>query len=111
MNNTMSAAIAEVAQAPLVVRSIPRPVPGNGQVLIKVQAVGINPLDTKIATGGGAHARQPLPAVLGIDLAGTVLELGEGVDDFVPGQEVFGMAGGIGVPRVPWPNTLSSMLA
>ncbi len=96
MNNTMSAAIAEVAQAPLAVRFIPRPVPGNGQVLIKVQAVGINPLDTKIATGGGAHARQPLPAVLGIDLAGTVLELGEGVDDFIPGQEVFGMAGGIG---------------
>ena len=96
MNNTMFAAVAEAAQAPLVVRPLARPVPGKGQVLIKVQAVGINPLDTKIAAGGAAHARQPLPAVLGIDLAGTVVERGEGVDDFTPGDEVFGMAGGIG---------------
>lgn len=96
MNNTMFAAIAQTAQTPLVVRHIPRPVPGKGQVLIRVHAAGINPLDTKIAAGGGAHARQPLPAVLGIDLAGTVVELGEGVHDFAPGDDVFGMAGGIG---------------
>ena len=96
MNNTMSAAVAETAQAALIVRSISRPIPGKGQVLIKVHAAGINPLDTKIAAGGGAHARQPLPAVLGIDLAGTVVERGEGVNDFAPGDGVFGMAGGIG---------------
>jgi len=96
MTHTMFAAVAETARAPLVIRPLSRPVPGQGQVLIKVHAAGINPLDTKIATGGGAHARQPLPAVLGIDLAGTVVELGEGVDDFAPGDEVFGMAGGIG---------------
>ena len=34
--------------------------------------------------------------MLGLDLAGTVVELGEAVDGFTPGQEVFGMAGGIG---------------
>jgi len=96
MNTTMFAAVAEMAQAPLVIRPVSRPVPGQGQVLIKVHAVGINPLDTKIAAGGGAHARQPLPAILGIDLAGTVVELGEGVDTFAPGDDVFGMAGGIG---------------
>lgn len=96
MNNTMSAAVAETAQAALIVRSVSRPIPGEGQVLIKVHAAGINPLDTKIAAGGGAHARQPLPAVLGIDLAGMVVERGEGVNDFAPGDEVFGMAGGIG---------------
>ena len=95
-NTTMFAAVAEVAQAPLVVRPVSRPAPGQGQVLIKVHAVGVNPLDTKIAAGGGAHARQPLPAILGIDLAGTVVELGEGVDTFAPGDDVFGMAGGIG---------------
>lgn len=96
MNQTMLAAIAESAQTPLVVRHIARPVPGKGQVLVRIHAAGINPLDTKIAIGAGAHARQELPAVLGLDLAGTVVELGEAVDGFTPGQEVFGMAGGIG---------------
>ncbi|WP_409281928.1 zinc-dependent alcohol dehydrogenase family protein [Pseudomonas putida] len=96
MNQTMLSAIAESAQTPLVVRHIARPVPGKGQVLVRIHAAGVNPLDTKIAIGAGAHARQELPAVLGLDLAGTVVELGEAVDGFTPGQEVFGMAGGIG---------------
>lgn len=96
MNQTMLAAIAESAQTPLVVRHIARPVPGKGQVWVRIHAAGVNPLDTKIAIGAGAHARQELPAVLGLDLAGTVVELGEAVDGFTPGQEVFGMAGGIG---------------
>ena len=95
MNQTMLAAIAESAQTPLVVRHIARPVPGKGQVLVRIHAAGVNPLDTKIAIGAGAHARQELPAVLGLDLAGTVVELGEAVAGFTPGQEVFGMAGGI----------------
>lgn len=96
MNQKMLAAIAESAQAPLVVRHIARPVPGKGQVLIRVHAAGVNPLDTKIASGAGTHARQALPAVLGVDLAGKVVELGEAVEGLMPGQEVFGMAGGIG---------------
>ncbi|MCE5977852.1 zinc-dependent alcohol dehydrogenase family protein [Pseudomonas sp. JR33AA] len=96
MNQTMLAAIAESAQTPLAVRHIARPVPWKGQVLVRIHAAGVNPLDTKIAIGAGAHARQALPAVLGLDLAGTVVELGEAVDGFTPGQEVFGMAGGIG---------------
>ena len=96
MNQSMLAAIAESAQAPLAVRQIDRPVPGKGQVLVRVHAAGVNPLDTKIAAGAGAHARQALPAVLGLDLAGTVIELGEAVDGFTLGQEVFGMPGGIG---------------
>ncbi|WP_432669326.1 zinc-dependent alcohol dehydrogenase family protein [Pseudomonas umsongensis] len=96
MNHFMLAAIAESAQAPLAVRQIDRPVPGKGQVLVRVHAAGVNPLDTKIAAGAGAHARQALPAVLGLDLAGTVIELGEAVESFTQGQEVFGMPGGIG---------------
>lgn len=96
MNQTMLAAIAESAQAPLAVRQMARPVPTKGQVLVRVHAAGVNPLDTKIATGAGAHARQALPAVLGLDLAGIVVEVGEAVEGFAPGQEVFGMAGGIG---------------
>jgi NADPH:quinone reductase len=96
MNHSMLAAIAETAQTPLAVRHIACPVPAKGQVLVRVHAAGVNPLDTKIATGAGAHARQELPAVLGLDFAGTVIELGEAVEGFAPGQAVFGMAGGIG---------------
>ncbi|AMT89125.1 MULTISPECIES: zinc-dependent alcohol dehydrogenase family protein [Pseudomonas] len=96
MKHSMLAAIAESAQSPLAIRHIDRPVAGKGQVLVKVHAAGVNPLDTKIASGAGAHARQTLPAVLGLDLAGTVVEVGEAVDGFTPGQEVFGMPGGIG---------------
>jgi NADPH:quinone reductase-like Zn-dependent oxidoreductase len=73
-----------------------RPTPGKGEVLVRVHAAGVNPLDTKIATGAAAHARQPLPAVLGLDLAGTVVELGEATEGFAIGDDVFGMAGGIG---------------
>lgn len=73
-----------------------RPQPAPGQVLVRIHASGVNPLDTKIRAGKGAHARQPLPAVLGMDLAGVVEAVGEGVSAFRPGDAVYGMAGGIG---------------
>ena len=41
-------------------------------VRVRVAVAGVNPLDTKIRLGKAAHARQPLPAVLGLDMAGTV---------------------------------------
>jgi NADPH:quinone reductase-like Zn-dependent oxidoreductase len=53
-------------------------------------------LDTKIRAGKAAHAKQPLPAVLGLDMAGTVEEVGTGVTAFQPGDEVYGMVGGVG---------------
>lgn len=74
----------------------PRPVPAANQVLVRIAASGVNPLDTKIHAGKAAHARQPLPAVLGLDMAGTVEEVGPGVSTFRPGDEVFGMVGGVG---------------
>jgi len=63
---------------------------------VRVHASGLNPLDIKISNGAPAHAKQPLPAVFGLDLAGTVVELCDAVDGFAIGDEVFGMAGGIG---------------
>ena len=65
-------------------------------VRIRIAAAGVNPLDTKIRAGKAAHARQPLPAVLGLDMAGTVEEVGAKVISFKPGDEVYGMAGGVG---------------
>jgi NADPH:quinone reductase-like Zn-dependent oxidoreductase len=56
----------------------------------------VNPLDGKIRAGQAGHARQPLPAVLGMDLAGVVDSVGEGVNGWAPGDEVYAMATGIG---------------
>jgi NADPH2:quinone reductase len=66
------------------------------QVLVRIHASGVNPLDTKVRAGKAAHARQPLPAVLGLDLAGTVEQTGPGVTTFKPGDDAYGMAGGVG---------------
>jgi NADPH:quinone reductase len=74
----------------------PRPLPGKNQALVRVFASGINPLDTKIRAGKADHARQPLPAVLSLDMAGIVEEVSDGVTAFRPGDEVFGMVGGVG---------------
>jgi NADPH2:quinone reductase len=76
--------------------NLPRPEPGAGQVLVRVCASGVNPLDTKIRAGKAAHARQALPAVLGLDMAGVVEDVGPDVSTFRPGEEVYGMVGGVG---------------
>lgn len=68
----------------------------NKHVLVRIAASGINPLDTKIRGVKAAHAQQPLPAVLGLDMAGTVEEVGPDVAGFKPGDEVYGMVGGVG---------------
>ena len=56
----------------------------------------MNPLDTKIRAGAAAHSQVSVPAILGIDLAGTVVEVGPGVTRFDVGHEVFGMVAGVG---------------
>lgn len=92
----MKALIVEYAQGPFTITDVPKPVPGPGEVLVKIHASGVNPLDTKIWAAAAAHARHPLPAVLGIDLAGTIEALGAGVETFAIGDEVYGMTGGVG---------------
>lgn len=92
----MRALMVDSANGPLRLASIQRPVPGAGQVLVRIKASGLNPLDGKIRAGQAAHARQPLPAVLGIDLAGVVEGVGAGVGGWLPGDEVYAMATGIG---------------
>lgn len=75
---------------------VSRPEPRAGEVLAKIAASGVSLLDTKIRAGKAAHAKQPLPAVLGLDMAGTVVEVGSGATLFQPGDEVYGMVGGVG---------------
>ncbi|WP_158943535.1 zinc-dependent alcohol dehydrogenase family protein [Granulicella sp. S190] len=92
----MRAYVVERPDAEFSVVDLPRPVPLSGQVLVRVHASGVNPLDTKIRAGKAPHAKQPLPAVLGLDMAGVVEEIGDGVTSFRPGDEVYGMVGGVG---------------
>ena len=96
MTKTMKAAILETYGKPFRIVDIPVPAPGPGDVLVRIAASSVNPLDTKIHTGAAEHARHLLPAILGIDLAGTVEAVGSAVTDFRPGDEVYGMAGGVG---------------
>jgi NADPH:quinone reductase-like Zn-dependent oxidoreductase len=93
---SMLALVLQAFEAPLRLTELPRPVPGKGEVLVRVQASGVNPLDLKIHQGKADHAQPKLPAVLGIDLAGTVEAVGPGVSGFRPGDEVYGMTGGVG---------------
>jgi NADPH:quinone reductase-like Zn-dependent oxidoreductase len=93
---TMQAAMLDAAGAAFRIAPVPRPAPQPGQVLVRIAASAVNPLDIKIRAGQAAHARQPLPAILGIDLAGTVEAVSDGVTDFRPGDDVYGMTGGVG---------------
>ena len=79
------------------IATIPAPTAGPGQVLVRVKAAGVNPLDWKVREGYVRDAF-PLkfPAVLGIELAGVVEALGAGVEGFAVGDRVMGPLGGLG---------------
>jgi NADPH:quinone reductase len=96
VDKSMTAAVLDVPGAPFRIMSVARPVPESGQVLVRIEASGVNPLDIKIHAGEAPHARHPLPAILGLDLAGVVEEVGDGVTRFRLGDEVYGMTGGVG---------------
>jgi NADPH:quinone reductase-like Zn-dependent oxidoreductase len=70
--------------------NIPRPVPKPDEILVQVHAAGLNPIDNMIPKGTfKAMLRFQLPATLGSDLAGVVLEVGNRVTRFKPGDAVF----------------------
>ena len=72
--------------------TVPEPLPGPGEILIKVAAAAVNPVDVKLRKGSFAMF-MPLqfPAQLGGDVSGTVETVGEGVTAFKPGDKVMGM--------------------
>jgi NADPH2:quinone reductase len=93
-------AVSEYGAVPALME-VPDPQPGPGQVLIKVEGAGINPLDRMIANG----ALQPIgpakfPLVLGVDVAGIVEAVGEGAGKFALGDELFGQ-----LLMAPWGST------
>lgn len=69
---------------------VPRPVPGPGEVLVKVHAAGVGPWDGWIRAGRSALP-QPLPLILGSDLSGVIQAVGPDVSNFCVGDEVYGV--------------------
>lgn len=95
----MRAISQDVAGGPEVLKlvEIDRPIPGPTEILVRVHAAGVNPVDRKNRARGPA-ANGTTPAfVLGFDVSGVVEHTGVGVTIFAPGDEVFGM------PRFPQP--------
>ncbi|WP_394618678.1 NADP-dependent oxidoreductase [Lentzea sp. JNUCC 0626] len=72
----------------------PDPVPGPSEVLVRVAAAGVNPLDHKLRSGHGTalNGHVPFPQVLGMEAAGTVLAVGDDVTGLAVGDRVTGFA-------------------
>ncbi|KAF9009313.1 GroES-like protein [Hymenopellis radicata] len=77
----------EEKQGPFVLRSNDIPTPANGEILVKIVAAGLNPVDSKIQKFG--ILVEKYPAVLGLDIAGQVEAVGEGVEGWVKGDKIF----------------------
>jgi NADPH2:quinone reductase len=93
---TMKAAFIETTGGPDVIRygDLPRPVPAAGEVLVRVGAVAVNPIDLYIRSGM-VQMPLPKPFVLGCDLAGTVEEVGPSAVRFKKGDRVWGSNQGL----------------
>ncbi len=76
--------------APMELMELPRPEPGPGELLVRVRAAGVNPIDHKIRDGG-VKVLLPFsfPLILGTDLAGDVEAIGPGVTKFTLGDAVY----------------------
>ena len=87
----MRAITIDAYKAQPQLQELPRPQPGEGEVLIRLHAAGVNPMDWK-ARDGSFQSWMPaeFPVVLGFDGAGVVEQVGAGVSSFRPGDDVFG---------------------
>lgn len=72
----------------LALRDVEKPEPGPGEVLVRVRATSVNPVDTKVRASGGSYGLEP-PVILGYDVSGEIEAVGDGVDDLEVGDEVF----------------------
>jgi NADPH:quinone reductase-like Zn-dependent oxidoreductase len=74
----------------IALEDVPKPEPGDGEVLVQVKAAGVGPWDALIRSGKSVLP-QPLPLTLGSDLSGVVHSVGPRVERFTMGDEVFGV--------------------
>src|SRR5213595_1145667 len=100
--NPMKAIVyCDYGVANLKLADIEKPVPNDDQLLVRVRAASVNPLDWHYVEGTpyvmramGVGLRKPKDTRLGVDFAGTVEAVGKNVTQFKPGDEVFGGRGG-----------------
>src|SRR4051794_34827599 len=92
----MQAAYLEATGGPEVIRvgSLPTPAPKAGEVLIRVAAAALNPIDVYIRAGT-VKMPLPMPFITGSDVAGTIEAVGAGVEHVKPGQRVWGSSQGL----------------
>jgi NADPH2:quinone reductase len=92
----MKVLILNQFNTPFELTDLPKPQITSQQVLIKVVASGVNPIDLQIKAGMVPFAQLKLPnAVLGTDMSGIITAVGKDVKNFTMGEAVFGMAGGV----------------
>ncbi|BAZ27941.1 alcohol dehydrogenase [Cylindrospermum sp. NIES-4074] len=93
----MKAVLMTAAGSPevLQLQEVPKPSPGNTELLVRLVAAGINPIDTKLRSRGTFYPEQ-MPAILGCDGAGIVEAVGASVQRFRSGDEVYFCYGGLG---------------
>jgi NADPH2:quinone reductase len=92
----MKAAYIEQTGSPDVIQfgELPQPAPTGEQVLVRVGAVAVNPIDTYLRNGAN-YWELPKPYIIGCDLAGTVVAAGPDVKRFKPGDRVWGSNQGL----------------
>jgi NADPH:quinone reductase-like Zn-dependent oxidoreductase len=96
----MAAYLTAAKARPLQVASAPYTSPKTGQITVRNHAIAINPIDRmKQEVGDFLYGWLKYPAILGIDLAGEVVEVGKGVTRFKVGDRVLGFANGVDKPR------------
>src|ERR1700719_3614307 len=88
--NAMRAVTVTEYGATPAVAEMPTPEPGPGQVLIRMRAAGMNPMDRTLASGDWRPMPVTFPMVLGADFAGAVEKLGAGTSRFSVGDDLFG---------------------
>jgi NADPH:quinone reductase-like Zn-dependent oxidoreductase len=91
MLDSMRANIQNEFGGPLTLSDVPKPAPLPTEVLVRVHAAGVNPVDWKTRAGSGMAGMQTFPFINGWDVSGVVEEVGFGVTTLKPGDEVYGM--------------------
>ncbi|KAJ3807480.1 chaperonin 10-like protein [Lentinula aff. lateritia] len=88
-NRVQKALVIESPKTPFVLKTVPIPKPGPGEVLVKIIASGLNPVDWVLQTRDYFAPHTPYPAIIGFDIAGDVEEVGPGVEAIFKGERVF----------------------